>query len=146
MKLSSHARSGAVRDAGDSVLEAYLKALAANTASDFFRSRKALRRDGGHPVSIDQVSFQLRSQLGRESLDSSVLMEQINAFLAAEASLKERTIFFLYYKQGLTAKEIAAVPGLQLSVKGVESQLQRTTTWIRKRMSGDEGFAAGGPS
>jgi RNA polymerase sigma factor (sigma-70 family) len=41
------------------------------------------------------------------------------------ASARDRQIFWLYHLQGMTAKEIAAIPAIGLTVKGVESVLQR---------------------
>jgi len=47
---------------------------------------------------------------------------------------RDRTIFWLYYLQGLTADEIAGLPGSDLSAKGVESALRRITAWLRKEL------------
>jgi DNA-directed RNA polymerase specialized sigma24 family protein len=47
---------------------------------------------------------------------------------------RDRTIFWLYYLQGLTADEIAGLPASGLSAKGVESALRRITTWLRKEL------------
>jgi len=48
-------------------------------------------------------------------------------------------IFFLYYRQGYTAAEIAALPSLQLTTKGVESIIARLTHMIRSHIM-REGF------
>ena len=47
---------------------------------------------------------------------------------------RDRTIFWLYYLQGLTAEEIAGLPASDLSAGGVESALRRITTWLRKEL------------
>ena len=47
---------------------------------------------------------------------------------------RDRTIFWLYYLQGLTAEEIAGLPTVELSAKGVESALRRITAWLRKEL------------
>ena len=47
---------------------------------------------------------------------------------------RDRNLFWLYYLQGLTADEIAALPASELSAKGVESALRRVTTWLRNEM------------
>ena len=131
----------------DASLEAYLKALAANTASDVLRSRNAQRRDGGRHVAIDHAMLRLRNDVGQERMEADVLWEQLNRLLAGAASKKEQTIFNLYYQQGFTAREIADIPGIDLLVKGVESQLARTAECIRKKLSAKrEGFSAGGTS
>jgi RNA polymerase sigma-70 factor (ECF subfamily) len=51
---------------------------------------------------------------------------------------RDVAIFWLYYEQGYTAKEISLLPTVQLTVKGVESTLLRLTRFIR-----DQGGAAG---
>ena len=47
---------------------------------------------------------------------------------------RDRTVFWLYYQQGMTAGAIAALPGISLSVKGVESALHRMTALIRSHL------------
>ena len=44
---------------------------------------------------------------------------------------RDRAIFWLYYRQGLTAEEIAGLPAVTLSAKGVESVLRRVAQWLR---------------
>jgi RNA polymerase sigma-70 factor (ECF subfamily) len=50
-------------------------------------------------------------------------------------------IFLLYYRQGLTASEIAALPALGLTTKGVESIIARLTHMIRSHIA-HEGFGS----
>jgi DNA-directed RNA polymerase specialized sigma24 family protein len=40
-------------------------------------------------------------------------------------------LFWLYYRQGLTAEEIASMTGAGLTAKGVESALRRVAKWLR---------------
>ena len=71
------------------------------------------------------------------AIQRTVLFSEIDRMLqAAPDSITERdrTIFWLYYLQGLTADEIAALPATDLSAKGVESALRRVTTWLKKQM------------
>jgi RNA polymerase sigma-70 factor (ECF subfamily) len=49
---------------------------------------------------------------------------------------RDRTIFWLYYQQGMTAKDIAALPSFNLSAKGVESVIFRLIRMLRERMVG----------
>jgi RNA polymerase sigma-70 factor, ECF subfamily len=44
-------------------------------------------------------------------------------------------IFWLYYRDGLTARAIAQLPGIRLSVKGVESTIHRLTRRVRLRLN-----------
>jgi hypothetical protein len=44
-------------------------------------------------------------------------------------------VFWLYYRAGCSAAEIAAVPGIDLTAKGVESLLLRMTRELRRRLA-----------
>ena len=48
---------------------------------------------------------------------------------------RNRTIFWLHYRAGLSARAIAELPGMGLTTKGVESILMRITRELRERMS-----------
>ena len=65
----------------------------------------------------------------------AILMGQIERCLAKLASepnfTRDHTIFWLYYRQGLTAKAISKLPGITLSAKGVESTLLRLTRYVK---------------
>jgi len=61
--------------------------------------------------------------------DRQILMREIDGVLAAQP--RERVVFWLYYSHGLSAREIAAMPGFELSTKGVESLLLRLTSRVR---------------
>jgi len=64
----------------------------------------------------------------------SALMEQLDRKLrsAPEAvGERDRVFFWLYYRQGFTAEEIAGLAACGLTAKGVESALRRVTIWLR---------------
>ncbi len=147
LKLSSLARSRSTQaHQSNESLEAYLKALAANTASDFFRARGAKRRGSLVTVSLEAKAHELQDGLGIQSLDAHVLWREIENHVH-ELPQRERSVFLLYYRQGFTAREIASLPAVGLSEKGVESLLFRSVSVLRKRFSGaDEGFSRKGTS
>jgi hypothetical protein len=47
---------------------------------------------------------------------------------------RNRRIFWLYYRAGLSAAAISVLPGIGLSTKGVESLILRMTREVRERM------------
>ena len=114
---------------------AYLKVLAANTARDYIRKRSAERRGTAQRAALDDRLDEIAVSNGPD-LDRKVLILQINGLLD---NAKQRTIFWLYYRQGFTAKEIAELPGIRLSAKGVESLLRRLALEIRKHLEGNSG-------
>jgi RNA polymerase sigma-70 factor (ECF subfamily) len=47
---------------------------------------------------------------------------------------RDRALFWLYYRQGYTAEEIARLSATGLTAKGVESALRRVTVWLRNEV------------
>jgi RNA polymerase sigma-70 factor (ECF subfamily) len=112
---------------------AYFSVVAANIARDFFRMRGAGKRGLARTVSWDETLDSIT--MGRTAeVDRSVLLGEIEEHLPADR--KCQTIFRLYYRQGFSAKEIAALPEVGLSVKGVESLLNRVIIQLRQVMLG----------
>jgi RNA polymerase sigma-70 factor (ECF subfamily) len=123
-------------------VEAYVKALATNQALDFFKSHRSMKRGGGETSQLlDSVEVKADpSSLGGEgTIVQGVLLRQIDDFLIGSVSgdnaARDRTVFWLYYRQGMTAQAIAAIPSNGLSVKGVESLLLRLTRLVRNWQS-----------
>jgi RNA polymerase sigma-70 factor, ECF subfamily len=114
---------------------AFLKVLAANTARDYLRKRSAEKRGTAQTTALDDRLDELAGPNG-PNLDRQVLIRQIDGLLG---NAKQRTIFWLYFRQGFTAKEIAQLPGTQLSAKGVESLLRRLAQEIRRHLEGNSG-------
>ena len=116
---------------------AYLKVMAANTARDLFRKKSAEKRSSVKTTSVEDRLPEIVG-VNASSLDRDVLIGQIDRLLSAD--LKERTIFWLYYRQGFTAKEISEIPAFQLGPKGVESLLRRLTLAVREQLGNQKGF------
>ena len=55
--------------------------------------------------------------------------------MSSSAYARDRAIFWLYYKQGLSAKAIAGIRTIGLSVKGVESTIGRMVRLLRQKMN-----------
>ncbi len=121
---------------------AFLKVVTANVANDYFKRLQAGKRG----TSQTNESFEdvertggAASPASSVSIERSVLLDQVDACLSAVAPAdtlqRDRTIFWLYYRQGLTAKEIEALPSIGLSLKGVESTLHRLTQLVRARLA-----------
>src|SRR6202044_3147707 len=75
---------------------------------------------------------------GARAMEREVLFQQIDRCLSActagSGQERDRMIFWFYYRQGMSAKAIAALPGVGLTAKGVESALLRLTSLVRERM------------
>lgn len=124
----------------------YLKVLAANVVRDHFKSSHAHKR--GIQVShelVDSVTptSSLISANSPEGIERTVLLQQIQAHLdecvSGPEQERNRRIFWLYYRAGLTASAIANLPGIGLTTKGVESLILRVTRELRGRIGCPEG-------
>jgi RNA polymerase sigma factor (sigma-70 family) len=119
-----------------------LRVVSASVANDYFRRQHSEKR-GGKVVTLvleeGSASAMPATREKNAEMQRAVLFSELDQLLrtAPGASAeRDRTIFWLYYLQGLTADEIAGLPASELSAKGVESALRRVTTWLRKEMEG----------
>jgi RNA polymerase sigma-70 factor (ECF subfamily) len=106
-------------------------------ANDYFRRIRSEKR-GGKVVTMSLVeeaaAFPVSStkELGR--MHRSVLLAQLDEKLRSAPEIiseRDRSVFWLYYLQGLTAEEIARLSAAGLTAKGVESALRRVSKWLR---------------
>ena len=118
----------------------YLKVVTANVVHDRFKASHSEKR-GGDQVMQDLTTLENQSDdsLGsKQAMERQILLREIDAHLTASLSgdtaERDRTIFWLYYRQGFTTKAIASLPAIGLTMKGVESTILRITKLIRRRM------------
>jgi RNA polymerase sigma-70 factor, ECF subfamily len=117
--------------------QAFIRIVAASIANDAFRRKKTAKRGGGLE---EEVISDLQPGVlhNSEWIERNLLLNEIDRLLAANANAttgkRDRTVFWLYYQQGMTAGDISSLPGISLSVKGVESALHRMTTLIRSHL------------
>ena len=118
----------------------FLKVLATNVANDHFKRLHTGKRGGDviQPLEQSERTAIAGGPGDPASIERALLIHEVDSCLRAQAppDTRERdcTIFSLYYRQGLTAKEIAALPSINLSVKGVESTLHRLTQLVRSHL------------
>ena len=117
-----------------------IRAVAVTVTLDHFRTWSAEKRGSGdEPIELD-LGIPVGDPRAAQAIEQSVLFEEIDRHLAAitppETLARDRRIFWLYFRQGFTAKDIAAVPGISLSDKGVESTLHRLTQQLKTLFGG----------
>lgn len=103
---------------------AYVRTMAANITIDYLR----------RPAPPFQEISPSLQELRPEPVDSSVILASIDTHLKRCSDTnyeRDRRVFWLYYRSGLTSKTIAAIPLLGLTQKGVESLILRLTRCIR---------------
>jgi RNA polymerase sigma-70 factor, ECF subfamily len=124
-------------------LIAYLKIVACNVARDHARAAIAEKRGSGRvdAPGDEALAHAPDPATERNAADLRILLEQIDRRLASgpegAARGRDRSIFWLYYRQGLTARAIAELPAIGLSQKGVESTIHRLRQMVREMVEGD---------
>ena len=119
-----------------------LKTVAFSVTQDHFRGGLAAKRRGALQESpLDRyIENTVAGGEGLPDVEREILIHQIDAQLTAGAEPvtgpRDRQIFWLYYRHGMTTRAIAGIPGIGLTQKGVESAIQRLTNHVRSAITG----------
>jgi RNA polymerase sigma-70 factor, ECF subfamily len=115
----------------------YLKIIATNTAHDYFRSKVSQRR--GEKLTEQMSEKHERHSIARDDVERQLIFQEIDKILETQTQLengaRDRAVFRLYYRHGMTAKEIAGLPRIDLTIKGVEAVIHRLTARIQERFA-----------
>ncbi|HZD96405.1 MAG TPA: sigma-70 family RNA polymerase sigma factor [Candidatus Sulfotelmatobacter sp.] len=119
----------------DDAIYGYLKAIAYTVTLDHFKVHYAVKR-GARLQNTSDFDTSLRVEGRKSSVEDNILLRELEE-MAGEVAEEDRDklIFQLYYRQGLTTRKIAGIPAIGLSQKGVESCLHRLTERLRKRVT-----------
>jgi RNA polymerase sigma-70 factor (ECF subfamily) len=120
----------------------YVKVIAANVVRDSFKSVSAKKRGQnqvqqfGEP--LDAIALDDEGE-GPKFIERALLIQEIDRHLdfcvAGQERERNRRVFWLHYRAGLSAGAIASLPGIDLTTKGVESILFRITRELRERVA-----------
>jgi RNA polymerase sigma-70 factor, ECF subfamily len=115
-----------------------LKAVAFSVVHDHFRGGLAAKRGGGRQ-DAELDNYRESAVAGREGLpevEREILLGEIDACLTAATgtTARDRQIFWLYYRHGMTSRAIGSIARIRLTQKGVESVIQRLTSLVRRRL------------
>ncbi len=121
----------------------YLKKTAANATHDYFKHGRSQSSGGDQPhVSTSDVDPEAGKEAhgSEEKIAFGVFLQEIDDHLRRSLtgpdSDRDRMIFWLYFRQGMSTKEIASLPGIGLGVKGVGSVIERLKHSIREQILG----------
>jgi RNA polymerase sigma-70 factor, ECF subfamily len=121
----------------------YIKITAANVTRDHFKQVRSQRRGGGTPhVSTSDVDPEAGNEVygSQEKIAFGVFLKEIDDHLkhclTGPDQERDRRIFWLYFRQGMSTKEIASLPTIGLTAKGVGSVIERLKHDIRKQIVG----------
>src|SRR5713101_5555358 len=119
----------------------YLKKTAANATHDYFKHGHSQSSGGDQPhVSTSDVDPEAGKEIhgSQEQIAFGVFLNEIDEHLKRGLSgpdrERDRTIFWLYFRQGMSTKEIASLPAIGLGAKGVESAIERLKHGIREQI------------
>lgn len=104
----------------------FLRVVASNVVHNYFKAYPP----PSDPIPPDSVA-------PAADIEKALRYREIDDFLRHEAREIDRVVFWLYYRQGLTAKEIAALPRIDLTTKGVESVMVRLGRTIRSELNSE---------
>src|SRR6266550_30658 len=121
----------------------YLKKTAANVAHDHFKHGHC-QSSGGDQAHISTTDVDLEAgrevQGNHEKIAFGVFLHEIDEHLQrclnGPDQERDRTIFWLYFRQGMSTKEIASLPSIGLGAKGVGSVIERLKHGIREQILG----------
>jgi RNA polymerase sigma factor (sigma-70 family) len=126
-----------IKNEYENTIFGYLKVVASNVVRDHFRRPESRVEEVelADPVLPPNPN-------GMERIEFTRMKEQFQSRLEKLASSptyqRDMAIFWFYYEQGYTAKEISLLPNMKLTVKGTEAVLKRLTDFLR----GDESVSA----
>jgi len=121
----------------------YLKKIAANATHDHFKHCHSQTCGGDKPhVSTSDVEPEVGKEVNgsQERIAFGVFLTEIDDHLKRDLTGpdhdRDRMIFWLYFRQGMSTKEIASLPGMGLGSKGVGSVIERLKQRIRELIVG----------
>lgn len=119
----------------------YLKKTAVNATHDHFKHGHSQSSGGNAPhVSTFDVEPEAAqdAQGSQEKIAFEIFLSEIDQHLrnclTGPDQGRDRMIFWLYFRQGMSTKEIASLPAIGLSTKGVGSVIERLKHSIRDQM------------
>ena len=121
----------------------YLKKTAANATHDYFKHGRSQSSGGDNPhISTSDVDPEAGNEVhgSQEKIAFGVFLNEIDEHLkrvlTGPDQERDRMIFWLYFRQGMSTKEIASLPTIGLGVKGVGSVIERLKHGVREKILG----------
>lgn len=119
----------------------YIKKTAANATHDYFKHRHSQSSGGDQPhVSTSDIDPEAGQEVhgSQERIAFGVFLNEIDEHLkhclTEPDQERDRMIFWLYFRQGMSSKEIASLPTIGLGAKGVGSVIERLKHCLREQI------------
>jgi len=119
-------------------LEAYLRTIAASVTTDYYRAKQA------PAVPLEEVQFSpcVADNQAGEQIERKLLLDRVERCLGGQRE-RDRSIFWLYHRQGFSPKSIAALPGVAMGLSGVETLIYRLTKLVAECVKRSNSAAEG---
>jgi DNA-directed RNA polymerase specialized sigma24 family protein len=121
----------------------YLKKTAVNATHDYFKHSHSQSSGGeNRHVSTSDVDPEAGDDIhgSQGKIAFGVFLYEIDEHLKRSLTgpdkERDRMIFWLYFRQGMSTKEIASLPTIELGTKGVGSVIDRLKHSIREQILG----------
>jgi RNA polymerase sigma-70 factor (ECF subfamily) len=121
----------------------YLKKTAANATHDYFKHGHSQSSGGDQlHVSTSDVEPEAGQEIhgSQDKIAFGVFLNEIDEHLkrclTGPDQERDHTIFWLYFRQGMSTKEIASLPTIGVGAKGVGSVIERLKHSIREQILG----------
>ena len=125
-----------IKNEYENAIFGFLKVVASNVVQDHFR--KPINKADEVEISDAVLPPGEDERERREFLDQKDEVKRILATLSSsETYERDVAIFWLYYEQGYSAKEISFMPHLGLTLKGVEAVIFRLTRYLRGELGNE---------
>jgi len=119
----------------------YIKKTAANATHDYFKHGHSQSCGGAKShVSTTDVDPEAGKEVhgSQERIAFGVFLNEIDDHLKRSLTgpeqERDRMIFWLYFRQGMSTKEIGSMPTIGLSTKGVGSVIERLKHCVREQI------------
>jgi RNA polymerase sigma-70 factor (ECF subfamily) len=121
----------------------YLKKTAANATHDYFKHGHN-QSSGGDKPHVSTADVEPEAGKGNDGSEEriafGVFLKEIDNHLKRSLTgpdrERDRMIFWLYFRQGMSTNEIASLPTIGLGAKGVGSVIERLKHCIREQIVG----------
>jgi RNA polymerase sigma factor (sigma-70 family) len=125
-----------IKNEYENTIFGYLRVVAANVVRDHFRqpANKADEIELTDAVLPPDPDGEDRREFARKK---DKVREILTTLSSSETYARDVAIFWFFYEQGYTAKEISSLPSIGLTVKGVEAVLFRLTRYVREKLGLD---------
>lgn len=118
----------------------FVKTVAMSVATDHARRQGALKRAASRTASIEDISPEFVSLQQGAGVEREILLAEIAARVdkctQGPNAARDRAIFWLHFRDGMTAKSIATIPAIGLKEKGIESVILRIVRYLRQVVPG----------